>query len=295
MGMNRRHASVMGTVLALTGFWTASAAALPRADFDLDNDGLIEINDLYDLDEVQNNPSWAGAERPLVPAARRPAAAMASSSPWISTSDENGDGVVGRRRRAAFSKPTTATSGWISIQTPLAASFEGNNHRHPQPDVPRPVVELSGLFLYLVGATVRNLRFANVDLLDAGYGHGDSGGEPDHVRKLRAERVRRERQPVRQRRKQHRRLGRERCAGRTIQERAESGDGFPREGQARRLDLAPWTTAPSLAAFVRGRTASPRYYGFTRRLGWLHDCRLESATANGESGNVGRRVLVRRG
>ena len=42
-------------VCSLSLYSSMSLAESGRADYDLDNDGLIEINDLADLDEIRNN------------------------------------------------------------------------------------------------------------------------------------------------------------------------------------------------------------------------------------------------
>ncbi|HYJ11256.1 MAG TPA: hypothetical protein VEX18_19675, partial [Polyangiaceae bacterium] len=50
-----RRASIIGSVVLGSVGWAASASAAPRADYDLDDDGLIEINDLGDLNDIRNN------------------------------------------------------------------------------------------------------------------------------------------------------------------------------------------------------------------------------------------------
>jgi hypothetical protein len=47
--------SIFTLLLSLNGFAANGADNLGRADYDLDDDGLIEINDLADLDEIRNN------------------------------------------------------------------------------------------------------------------------------------------------------------------------------------------------------------------------------------------------
>ncbi|WP_026225243.1 GLUG motif-containing protein [Teredinibacter turnerae] len=120
-----------------------------RTDYDLDNDGLIEINDLQDLNEIRNHLNGA---------------ALYGSSDGcpddgcvgfeLTTDldfDTNGDGVLD-----AADTYWNEGEGWVAIES-FQAIFDGNGHTISNLMINRPSSNYQGLFGVIVNAQIHNI------------------------------------------------------------------------------------------------------------------------------------------
>ncbi|WP_160151899.1 hypothetical protein [Microbulbifer sp. ALW1] len=128
-------------------------AADGRADYDLDDDGLIEIDDWSDLNEVRFN--------------------LDGSALYGSSAGCPVDGCIGFELTTDLDFDTNANGvldvgdtfwnegeGWQPIgdySDPFTAVFHGNGHEIQNLMIARPNAELQGLFGYIDYATVRGL------------------------------------------------------------------------------------------------------------------------------------------
>lgn len=196
----RRWALLTTMVLAQLA-WSASALGAPgRADYDLDDDGLIEIDDLQDLDAIRYEPFGTmlygtdvgcdkeGGCRGFELMADLDFDTHCSADP---TNEDCQDGVVNEDDDFfAGTSQGTGPGGWTPIEQ-LLAPFEGNHHTirnltligvwprvTPGGEVittnfnpPLPGGDLStyggGLFSTMFIASVSNLRLENVNLFEA--------------------------------------------------------------------------------------------------------------------------------
>jgi hypothetical protein len=125
-----------------------------RADYDLDDDGLIEIDDLADLNEIRNNldgTSLYGVST---------GCPVSGCNGFELTADldfdTNGDGVMD-----ANDNYWNDGAGWEPIGLGVASFtgiLDGNYHRISNLYINRSVTERVGLFSMASGATLRNLR-----------------------------------------------------------------------------------------------------------------------------------------
>ncbi len=159
----------VGGVLANV-FWAGSSLAAPRADYDLNNDGLIEINDLSDLNQIRNSPNGTAL---YGSSAGCPASGCAG---YFLTADLNFDTnlPVGVGPEDQFFTPDY---GWDPIFE-FHAVFDGGGH------VIRNLTIIAansdfpdGLFSSLGAATVRNLRFENAQFTNFNPNTGVLAGE----------------------------------------------------------------------------------------------------------------------
>ncbi|WP_299598221.1 GLUG motif-containing protein [uncultured Microbulbifer sp.] len=141
--------------LFLILFTTAqfSWAADGRADFDLDDDGLIEIDDWSDLDEIRNNldgTSLYGSNEGC-PAAGCIGFELTTDLDF----DTSGDGVLD-----AEDAYWNEGGGWESIgnvSTPYTGVFAGNGHIIRNLMINRPSSDSQGLFRYISDANIKEL------------------------------------------------------------------------------------------------------------------------------------------
>lgn len=154
-----RRAAHLGLCLALGLGWAATAgAASGRADYDRDNDRLIEIDDLGDLNEIRFNP-----EGSALYGSSAGCAAGGCIGFELSTDlnfDTNGSGSLD-----AGDQFWNGGAGWLPIEE-LNGEFEGNGRvlRNLANNLEGNDVR-GGLFALLNGAAVRNLGLENARLI----------------------------------------------------------------------------------------------------------------------------------
>ncbi len=140
---------------AIIGFSAQALAAEPRDDYDLDDDGLIEINSLQDLDAMRNYRD-AESEFNLSTAAGCPESGCTGFELTTDLDfDTNGDGVI--NASDAF---WNEGAGWEPVggSPTFGATFDGNNHIIRNLYINRPESDNVGLFglVYRSGG-IRNL------------------------------------------------------------------------------------------------------------------------------------------
>jgi hypothetical protein len=161
--------AIIGSSVVLLGvLWAASAsAASGRADYDLDDDGLIEIDDLDDLDQMRLFPLGNALYDESVGCPLVGCRGFELTTDLDFDTDADGDVDLDD---AHFTDLGSGQGGWLPIAL-LVSPFEGNNHvirnltsigvfTGPADFLPQ------GLFQELIGATIRNLRFENVFFRD---------------------------------------------------------------------------------------------------------------------------------
>lgn len=130
-------------LLALPSF-----AASGRADYDLDDDGLIEINDWVDLNEIRNSPDGKKLHGVSTGC---PAAGCNGFELSVDLNfDTNGDGKLD-----ANDTYWNTGLGWLPGS--MNAIFEGNGHIIRNLMVNRPATSNVGLFGIVSNASIRNL------------------------------------------------------------------------------------------------------------------------------------------
>jgi hypothetical protein len=131
-----------------------SLAAGGRTDYDLDNNGLIEINDLADLNEIRNN---LDGKKLYASSTGCPAAGCNGFELTTDLNlDTNSDGKFD-----VNDSYWNAGLGWVAIgadfAAPFTAIFEGNGHIIRNLVINRPSSNYQGLFGAVQNATLRNL------------------------------------------------------------------------------------------------------------------------------------------
>ncbi|MGB0503705.1 MAG: GLUG motif-containing protein, partial [Thalassolituus sp.] len=126
-----------------------------RTDYDLDDDGLIEINSLADLNEIRNNLDGTSlyGESTGCPAEGCNGFELTTTLDF----DTNADGVMD-----ANDTYWNDGEGWVPIgdaYSPFTAIFDGNGHQIRNLHIDRPSTDYVGLFGYVKGeaASLRNL------------------------------------------------------------------------------------------------------------------------------------------
>ena len=156
--------SLLGSVLA-----AGEAAAAPRADYDLNNDGLIELNDLSDLNAVRNAP---GGSSLYGSSAGCPSGGCFG---FFLTADLNFD-TNAPAGVGPEDQYFTADRGWVPIPE-FYAMFDGGGHVIRNLTIIGSNGELTGLFGSVGAANIKNLRFENVNFADLGSATGALAGE----------------------------------------------------------------------------------------------------------------------
>ncbi|WP_225672912.1 hypothetical protein, partial [Thalassolituus marinus] len=145
--MNNPALILLSLVCLLTG--TQVLAADGRSDYDLDDDGLIEINDLADLNEIRNNLDGTSlyGNSTGCPAGGCNGFELTADLNF----DTNGDGQMN-----ALDDWWNNGEGWQPIgsySTPFITTFDGRGHQIRNLWINRPGSNYSGLF-----ASVREAR-----------------------------------------------------------------------------------------------------------------------------------------
>jgi hypothetical protein len=153
-----RRTRVIGGFILLSTAWAANAAAEKnRADFDLDDDGLIEINDLGDLDEIRNSPAGLSlyGKSDGCPAAGCSGFELTTDLDFDTSGDEFVD------EQDDYFLPNY---GWIPIEE-LNATFEGNDHTISRLRILGATyfADPQGLFARAVASLVQNVHFEDVN------------------------------------------------------------------------------------------------------------------------------------
>jgi hypothetical protein len=149
--------------------WAAhGSAAMPRADYDLDNDGLIEINDLDDLDAIRNDGTGSTLYGTDVGC---PASGCIGFELTVDLDfDTNHDGVVGTGPGGtdAHYSVIGQFSGFEPIPE-LFAVFHGNGHTIKNLTESGSYGAPQGLFTSASAAYIHDLNFLNphLELFDA--------------------------------------------------------------------------------------------------------------------------------
>jgi hypothetical protein len=143
---------ILGTLLLFI-FSLSASAAVNRVDYDLDNDGLIEVNDWADLNEIRNNLSGTSiyGNSAGCPATGCNGFELTADLDF----DTNGDGLLD-----ASDAYWNGGAGWVAIgtsSTPFTATFEGNGHVIRNLMIKRYDSRYQGLFGYTLNANLRNL------------------------------------------------------------------------------------------------------------------------------------------
>ena len=145
-------ACVLLTHLLFSNF---SFAADGRADYDLDDDGLIEINDLADLNEIRNNidgKTLYGSSFGC------PGSCKGFELTTDLDFDTNQDGKIN-----AHDDYWNDGQGWLPSILDYA-QFNGNGHAIRHLMINRPSTELVGLFGYINHADIRQVILTEVDV-----------------------------------------------------------------------------------------------------------------------------------
>lgn len=157
--------------LLVTSFTTISHAESERVDFDLDNDGLIEINDLADLDEIRNHPDGKALYGKNIgcPNAEDGTINGGCFGFELTTDldfDTNQDGAI-----SELDEYWNNGVGWEPIKT-LSAHLNGNHYSVKNLFINNTYYHYIGLFAKITNANVQNLRFSSVRVnSDHGYDH----------------------------------------------------------------------------------------------------------------------------
>ncbi|MFD1216796.1 GlyGly-CTERM sorting domain-containing protein [Microbulbifer celer] len=153
--------------------WSADG----RSDYDLDDDGLIEINDWSDLDEVRNNLDGASL---YGSSAGCPADGCIGFELTTDLDfDTNGDGILD-------GKDTywNEGEGWLPIGSnganDFTGVFHGGGHLIRNLMVSRPYTDLQGLFGFIRGASVKELGLTgNLTKIEGNGSTGTLAGYAD--------------------------------------------------------------------------------------------------------------------
>ena len=158
---NKPFASTCALLTTLL-FSHASFAADARTDYDLDDDGLIEINDLADLDEIRNNLDGktlygSNAGCPDADDGTVNGGCIGFELTTDLDFDTNQDGVMD-----ADDDYWNYGEGWNPVGSDstnyhFTATFEGNGHVIRNLFINRPSIVYQGLFGSTKYALIRNL------------------------------------------------------------------------------------------------------------------------------------------
>jgi hypothetical protein len=147
------------TFIGLISF--SASAENNRADYDLDDDGLIEINDLQDLNDIRNSPtgSMLYGSNYGCPATGCVGYELTKDLDF----DTSGDGVFN-----AADSFWDGGAGWLAIPE-FNAVFDGNGYVIKNLTINRPTLNAQALFSQTNGAQVRHLGIQNVYIYSGTY------------------------------------------------------------------------------------------------------------------------------
>ncbi len=136
-----------------------------RADYDLDNDGLIEINDLADLDEIRHNLNGTSlySANTGCPAAGCIGFELIDDLDF----DTNQDGIMDASDDYWHDNGRDVGEGWLPIgylsedgDSPFTAIFEGNSNTISNLYIDRENMSYIGLFGAISDSEIRNISLS---------------------------------------------------------------------------------------------------------------------------------------
>jgi hypothetical protein len=154
-------------IISICAIASTAYAESGRTDYDLDDDGLIEINSLADLNEIRNNLDGTTlyGESTGCPAEGCNGFELTTTLDF----DTNADGVMDESDTY-----WNDGEGWKPIgdqSSAFTAMFDGNGHQIRNLYIDRPSTDLVGLFGYAEGetASLRNLGLTGKLMSVTGY------------------------------------------------------------------------------------------------------------------------------
>ncbi len=147
-------ANIFLVFLLSTFFSIATFAESARDDYDLDNDGLIEINDLADLDEIRNNLNGASlySDSTGCPDDGCNGFELTSDLDF----DTNQDGVMDSNDVYWNENEEGIAEGWLPLRIE-GVIFEGNDHEIKNLFINRAETRSVGLFGYIDQSQIKNV------------------------------------------------------------------------------------------------------------------------------------------
>jgi len=145
--------TIILSMVILSLYTSFAQAAGGRADYDIDDDGLIEINDLSDLNEIRNNLDGASlyADSTGCPLTGCTGFELTAHLDF----DSNGDGVL-----SIDDSYWNEGSGWLPIGSasqPFTATFDGSGFEIRNLMISNFRADYIGLFGYASNANLRNI------------------------------------------------------------------------------------------------------------------------------------------
>ena len=152
-------------LLSLNGFAANGADNLGRADYDLDDDGLIEINDLADLDEIRNNLDGKTLYGSNIGCPNAEDGAVNGGCIGFELTadldfDTNNDKKIDSNDDYRNRNNRGIAEGWLPIgdsSNYFSTNFNGNGHVIKNLNINRPAKNNIGLFGYIQGARIENI------------------------------------------------------------------------------------------------------------------------------------------
>lgn len=168
--------SVITLLLSLNSYAANGVDNLGRADYDLDDNGLIEINDLADLDEIRNNLDGKTLYGSNVgcPNAEDGTVNGGCIGFELTTDldfDTNGNGKIDSGDDYRNVNSEENAEGWEPVGNGhhsgdyFSAIFEGGEHVIKNLTINRPGNEGIGLFGNIRGAQIENLTIVNSSII----------------------------------------------------------------------------------------------------------------------------------
>jgi hypothetical protein len=169
--------SIFALLLSLNGFAANGVDNLGRIDYDLDDNGLIEINDLADLDEIRNNldgktlyGSNVGCPNAEDGTVNGGCTGFELTADLDFDTNQNGQIDAGDEYRNIT--PEGIAEGWLPIGGSsggyFSAHFNGNGYVIKNLNIYRRTRDYVGLFGYVKDARIENLVIAGLHSLIVG-------------------------------------------------------------------------------------------------------------------------------
>jgi hypothetical protein len=161
--------SIFVLLLSLNGFAANGADNLGRIDYDFDDDGLIEINDLADLDEIRNNLDGktlygSNAGCPNAEDGTVNGGCIGFELTADLDFDTNANGEIDAEDDYRNITQEGIAEGWEPIGTETVifnAIFNGNGHVIKNLTIDRPATDYVGLFGNVQDARIENFIIVN--------------------------------------------------------------------------------------------------------------------------------------
>ena len=161
---------IFSLLLSSNTFASNGVDNLGRADYDLDNDGLIEINDLADLNEIRNNLDGKTLYTSNIgcPNAEDGSANGGCIGFELAHSlnfDTNANGQMDSGDAYWNEDANGVSEGWLPLgnnSVPFSATFNGNGYTINNLVINRPTTNHVGLFGSIKNATIENVSIAGL-------------------------------------------------------------------------------------------------------------------------------------